>query len=130
MRPALPADAASANCAAAPAGPIKSNVLQAVRDSCRGLPIDLPGILRYCEQAARKSFTPLSTALPAIVPCSVLHPQQLSCTLHNRDVFLNVFRKIMPLYLTLCFVPLLVLRFSSFLRRCHRGCRCGRCCHR
>jgi hypothetical protein len=81
-------------------GPIERGVLAAVRDSLRGVPVDVPKLTQYCHRANPKwaaswaasgaagagagagaaATAVLSSALPAVIPCSVLHPQNRLCT--------------------------------------------------
>lgn len=101
-------------------GPIRKEVLLAVRNNCRGLPVDVEAMAAHCRARGAEAVAPLPSPFPSAVSCSVLHPQRESCLRHNADVFHRVFRRILPLYLSLTFVPMLALRYRTVAARCER----------
>ena len=56
-------------------------------------------------------------ALPRMMPCGFLHPQHQLCTAQAWATWLDGFKRTFPLYLSLNLVPLVVLKFGSFVRR-------------
>ena len=50
-----------------------------------------------------------------IIPCAVLHPSYDSCTMNNAERFYQVTKNIFPVYATLNFVPLVILRMKRLL---------------
>lgn len=58
----------------------------------------------------------VANTLPAVVPCDILHPAHASCTANSLECFTNTVRKIFPLYASLTFVPMLVLKLVKVLR--------------
>lgn len=105
-------------------GPIDECVLDAVRKSNRGKPVDLQTITDYVTKLG--SPATIASALGflkshpdgllPVVPCSVLHPRTASCTGHNLNTFLSTAKKTLPIYATLTFVPMVVLQFFKLLR--------------
>ncbi|KAF9578933.1 hypothetical protein BGW38_005026 [Lunasporangiospora selenospora] len=89
------------------------------RARIRGFPVDVSQV-----QAMVKRFRPTPKAIETasklteftdIIPCAVLHPSYDSCTYNNAERFYQVTRNILPVYATLNFVPLLVLRMKRLL---------------
>eukprot|EP01087_Luapelamoeba_hula_P022299 TRINITY_DN7955_c1_g1_i1.p1 TRINITY_DN7955_c1_g1~~TRINITY_DN7955_c1_g1_i1.p1 ORF type:complete len:497 (+),score=81.75 TRINITY_DN7955_c1_g1_i1:87-1577(+) len=98
-------------------GPISEVILTALRKNVRGAPVDVKAVNEFIiKRAGNQAHTLLETALPPIISCGMLHPQNPSCTLHNMDTFWNAARRTLPVYATLTFVPLIVLRFARLLR--------------
>ncbi|CAI5465400.1 unnamed protein product [Closterium sp. Yama58-4] len=97
-------------------GPIPTPVLEAVRRSCRGMPMDtlaLTALLRgRTGQVAPLGMGPM----PSLVPCSMLHPDCSSCPRAQLRAARNAFRKTFPLYLSLTFVPFVVLNLRKFMQ--------------
>ncbi|KAI7861729.1 hypothetical protein BDF14DRAFT_1898696 [Spinellus fusiger] len=54
-------------------------------------------------------------ALPTIIPCEIIHPWLDSCSSVALERFSLVFKSMMPVYGTLHFVPLLLLRTKSVM---------------
>lgn len=95
-------------------GPVAEPVFKAVRDSCRGFPIDVLSLSAYLSN--KKGFE--STSLvdnPSIIPCSIIHPDTPSCFIHNGTAATKTFRKTFPLYFSLTFVPSVVLHLQKVL---------------
>ncbi|KAG0029769.1 hypothetical protein BGZ81_003456 [Podila clonocystis] len=89
------------------------------RARVRGFPVDVSQV-----QALVKRFkgTPNSiqtaaslTEYTTIIPCAVLHPAFDSCKVNNAERFVQVTKNILPVYATLNFVPLLILRMKRLL---------------
>jgi len=95
-------------------GPMKEVVLQAVRSCNRNKPVDVEKVLSYVTDTNPLSTVSLSPH-PPIIPCSVLHPHNASCSKHAVEVLISSFKKIFPLYATLTFVPMIAMKFIRFL---------------
>ncbi|CAL9776591.1 unnamed protein product [Musa acuminata subsp. burmannicoides] len=95
-------------------GPVAEPVYKAVRECCRGGPMDLVSLSAYLSN--KKEFSSMNLMeYPTIVPCSVIHPDTESCLVHNGTAASETFRKTFPLYFSLTFVPFVVLRLQKFL---------------
>ncbi|KAF9426178.1 hypothetical protein BGZ94_006846 [Podila epigama] len=89
------------------------------RARVRGFPADMTQV-----QAMAKRFkgTPQNLAKLAAwdgagaLPCAGLHPSQHSCRTYNFQLLIHVLRSIGPVYATLNFVPLLVLRLKLLMK--------------
>ncbi|KAI8969195.1 hypothetical protein BDF20DRAFT_907926 [Mycotypha africana] len=55
-----------------------------------------------------------STQVP-VIPCEVIHPWNNSCCITNIERFIKVFKAFLPVYGTLHFVPMLLLRRKHFI---------------
>ncbi|XP_062189716.1 uncharacterized protein LOC133892783 [Phragmites australis] len=95
-------------------GPVAEPVYKAVRECCRGGPLDLIGLSAYLANKKNSNLINL-TNNPSIIPCSVIHPDRTSCLAHNVNVVSSTFKKTFPLYFSLSFVPFVVLRLQKFL---------------
>merc|ERR1719266_2928250 len=51
-----------------------------------------------------------------MVGCDILHPMESSCTKFVAHAFISTFKKVYPLYLSLTFVPMFVLRLFKVFR--------------
>ncbi|KAG0332329.1 hypothetical protein BG004_001299 [Podila humilis] len=89
------------------------------RARVRGFPVDVSQV-----QALVKRFKGTPKALETvanlteftdIIPCAVLHPSYDSCRATNAERFVQVTKNILPVYATLNFVPLLILRMKRLL---------------
>ncbi len=102
-------------------GPIDEVMLQAVRDNCRGKPINLPQVRKYIEQTGGKEAVAavsqtLSSATPNLIPARALHPFTKFSTVSVAKTFLDCGKLIFPVYLSLAVVPAVVLRFKNFVK--------------
>ncbi|KAJ1291002.1 hypothetical protein BS78_02G285700 [Paspalum vaginatum] len=95
-------------------GPVAEPVYKAVRECCRGGPVDLTALSAYLSNKRSPGSINLTTN-PSIVPCSVIHPDRASCLAQNVNVVSSTFKKTFPLYFSLTFVPFVVLRLQKFL---------------
>ncbi|KAK1304944.1 hypothetical protein QJS10_CPB11g00250 [Acorus calamus] len=95
-------------------GPVAEPVYKAVRDSCRGSPVDIVALSAYLSNKMGSGSVKLEE-YPSIIPCSIIHPGKNSCLAHNGDAASATFRKTFPLYFSLTFVPFVVLRLQKFL---------------
>ncbi|KAF5732268.1 Mitochondrial import inner membrane translocase [Tripterygium wilfordii] len=102
-------------------GPVAKPVYKAVRESCRGGPVDLASLSAYLS-SRRKFNNVMLEEFPSIIPCSVIHPDINSCVAHNANAASNTFRKTFPLYFSLTFVPFVVLRLQKFMDAPLRTC--------
>jgi hypothetical protein len=106
------------------AATLSSRVRSAVRGFGRLLRSQVPGgprartphIRLPPPKAPAGTALVLATATPPILPCSVMHPHNTSCTVHTAQTWVDAFRISLPLYASLTVVPMVVLRFSSFMR--------------
>ncbi|XP_020247882.1 uncharacterized protein LOC109825439 isoform X1 [Asparagus officinalis] len=95
-------------------GPVAAPVYKAVRDCCRGSPVDIAMLSAYLSNKKGSSSVKLMEH-PSIIPCSVIHPNTSSCLVHNAAAVSATFRKTFPLYFSLTFVPFVVLHLQKFL---------------
>ncbi|XP_078442401.1 mitochondrial import inner membrane translocase subunit Tim17/Tim22/Tim23 family protein [Wolffia australiana] len=95
-------------------GPVAEPVYKAVRDSCRGYTVDVAALSAYLS-GKQGSMSRNLVEHPAIIPCSIIHPDRKSCLAHNTFAASATFRKTFPLYFSLTFVPLVVLRLNKFM---------------
>ncbi|KAK6135559.1 hypothetical protein DH2020_030667 [Rehmannia glutinosa] len=95
-------------------GPVAAPVYKAVRDCCRGSPVDVASLSAYLS-SRRASNTLKLEEFPDIIPCSIIHPDTNSCLIHNGNAAALTFRKTFPLYFSLTFVPFVVLRLQKFM---------------
>ncbi|XP_035538904.1 uncharacterized protein LOC108998873 isoform X2 [Juglans regia] len=102
-------------------GPVAQPVYKAVRDSCRGYPVDVVSLSAYLSDRWNSNCVKLEE-FPSIVPCSVIHPDTNSCLAHNANATSATFRKTFPLYFSLTFVPFVVLHLQKFLDAPARTC--------
>ena len=95
-------------------GPIALPVYKAIRESCRGGPIDLVSLFSYLS--SRMDFQSHKLDPYALViPCSILHPDAASCLAHNANATYSTFRKTFPLYFSLTFVPFVILHLQKVI---------------
>ncbi|GFP87044.1 transmembrane protein 135 [Phtheirospermum japonicum] len=102
-------------------GPVAAPVYKAVRDCCRGSPVDVASLSAYLS-SRRVPNTLKLEEFPHIIPCSMIHPDTNSCLVHNGNVATTTFRKTFPLYFSLTFVPFVVLRLQKFMDAPVRTC--------
>lgn len=93
-------------------GPVAAPVYKAVRDCCRGSPVDVASLLSYLRRRRGSSILKLEE-FPSIISCSIIHPDTNSCLKHNVNALTDTFRKTFPLYFSLTFVPFVVLRLQK-----------------
>ncbi|KAG0341842.1 hypothetical protein BG004_005879, partial [Podila humilis] len=99
---------------------VPAEALALNRANVRGVPLNLNDIQKVIK---RYKGTPKALATAAamnvvsdIVPCAVLHPSIDSCRFTNLQRAFQVTKDIFPVYATLNFVPLLVLRMKRLLK--------------
>ncbi|PON71066.1 Mitochondrial inner membrane translocase subunit [Parasponia andersonii] len=102
-------------------GPVAKPVYKAVRDCCRGFPVDITSLSAYLAKRRNSNYVKLEE-FPSIVPCSVVHPDTSSCLAHNARATSATFRKTFPLYFSLTFVPFVVLHLQKFMDAPARTC--------
>ncbi|XP_052186468.1 uncharacterized protein LOC127797526 isoform X2 [Diospyros lotus] len=95
-------------------GPVAGPVYRAVRDCCRGSPVDVASLSAYLSSRKDSNFEKLEE-FPSIIPCSIIHPDTNSCLAHNGNAASATFRKTFPLYFSLTFVPFVVLHLQKFM---------------
>ncbi|KAJ7125848.1 hypothetical protein O6H91_Y560400 [Diphasiastrum complanatum] len=96
-------------------GPVTKPILKAVRECCRGGPVDITSLAAYIQRRTGSFPTELHRDMP-IVPCSAVHPDTPSCLKHNMKAMRRTFKKTFPLYLSLTFVPFVVLNIQKFMQ--------------
>lgn len=100
-------------------GPIHPDVLTAVRNNCRKIPFDKGAVMNFVHSnLSSDKFAAFSIAqnpLP-LVGCDILHPVESSCSKNAVYVFISTFKKIYPLYLSLTFVPMFLLRLFKVIQ--------------
>jgi len=93
-------------------GPVAEPVYKAVRDSCRGHPVDVTSLHTYLSHVGRSDYVKLE-GFPSIIPCSIIHPETNSCLAHQVKATSTTFKKTFPLYFSLTFVPFVVLHLQK-----------------
>ncbi|XVF08545.1 hypothetical protein REPUB_Repub07fG0012400 [Reevesia pubescens] len=93
-------------------GPVAAPVYKAVRENCRGGPVNVASISAYLYSRWKSNNVKLEE-FPSIIPCSVIHPETNSCLAHNAKAASATFRKTFPLYFSLTFVPFVVLHLQK-----------------
>ena len=93
-------------------GPVAHPVYKAVRECCRGSPVDVASLSSYLSRRRGSNILKLEE-YPSIIPCSIIHPDTNSCLKHNTKALTDTFRKTFPLYFSLTFVPFVVLRLQK-----------------
>lgn len=93
-------------------GPVAQPVYKAVRESCRGGPIDVASLTAYLSSRGKLNSVKLEE-FPSIIPCSIIHPDTNSCLSQNANAASATFRKTFPLYFSLTFVPYVVLHLQK-----------------
>lgn len=92
-------------------GPVAEPVYKAVRDNCRGYPIDVLSLSAYLSGRGKSDIK--LEEFPSIIPCSIIHPGTNSCLSHNAKATSATFKKTFPLYFSLTFVPFVVLHLQK-----------------
>ncbi|XP_028804276.1 uncharacterized protein LOC114759284 [Neltuma alba] len=95
-------------------GPVAEPVYKAVRDNCRGFPVDVVSLSAYLSGKGKSGYSKLEE-FPSIIPCSVIHQGTNSCLSHNAKATSATFKKTFPLYFSLTFVPFVVLHLQKFM---------------
>ncbi|KAF9100124.1 hypothetical protein BGX23_006088 [Mortierella sp. AD031] len=90
------------------------------RARVRGFPLDLKEVRsmvdRFNPTALTLKTVSVLSETPDVLPCAVLHPWVDSCMETNIDRFTGVVKVIFPVYATLNFVPLVVLRLKRLFK--------------
>ncbi|KAJ4785384.1 Transmembrane protein 135 [Rhynchospora pubera] len=103
-------------------GPVAEPVYRAVRECCRGGPVDISTLSAFLSSQKQINGPIKLTKYPSIIPCSVIHPETSSCVAKNFSAGCSTFRKTFPLYFSLTFVPFVVLRLNKFLESPAKTC--------
>lgn len=93
-------------------GPVARPVYQAVRECCRGGPIDVASLSDYISSKNAASDVKVEE-FASIIPCSAIHPNTNSCLAQNANAMSATFKKTFPLYFSLTFVPYVVLHLQK-----------------
>ncbi|KAK9805247.1 hypothetical protein WJX72_008453 [[Myrmecia] bisecta] len=91
-------------------GPIDAKVLEAVRSTNRGQPVNVEAVNAYVSAAGGATF--LTSAFPRQIPAAILHPWTTSALRNFGKVTFDTFRKTFPLYMSLTLVPYVVLNLK------------------
>lgn len=97
-------------------GPIDALVLHNVRAMNRGRLVDSPKLIEYVSKVNPSSMLKSLSTTPPIIPCEVLHPQCDSCAQNGVQVFVDVAKKISPVYGALSAVQHIVVGFWHFIK--------------
>uniref|UniRef100_A0A6M2F384 Transmembrane protein 135 N-terminal domain-containing protein n=1 Tax=Populus davidiana TaxID=266767 RepID=A0A6M2F384_9ROSI len=102
-------------------GPVAAPVYKAVKETCRGGPVDVASLSAFLSRRGKMDSVKLEE-FPSIIPCSVVHPGTNSCLAQNANAASATFRKTFPLYFSLTFVPYVVLHLQKFMDAPARTC--------
>ncbi|KAL8144390.1 hypothetical protein V2J09_017422 [Rumex salicifolius] len=94
-------------------GPVAKPVYKAVRECCRGTPVDIASLSTYLS-SKKMSETIQLHEFPSIIPCSMIHPDATSCIARDIQAASATFKKTFPLYFSLTLVPFVVLHLQKF----------------
>ena len=104
-------------------GPLPEVVLQAVRDSCRGRPINTQGLFEYVKEKGGKEALdtvmkafPNGTNICPKIPVRALHASTRYAVVSAGYAWWNVAKQIFGVYLSLALVPQVVLHFQKFIK--------------
>jgi hypothetical protein len=100
-------------------GPVAEPVYRAVRECCRGGPVDMSSLSAFLSSQKGVNGPIELNKYPPIIPCSVIHPETSSCIAKNLSAGSSTFRKTFPLYFSLTFVPFVVLRLHKVVLLMH-----------
>ena len=93
-------------------GPIAKPVLKAVRQSCNREPIDIMALSEFVSSKHGRRKIELDQNC-SLVPCSIIHPEASSCIVQINQAMGSTFKKILPLYVSLKFVPFVILNLKK-----------------
>lgn len=100
---------------------VPSDILRINEKNVRGLPISahetLQTIQKYKPTKHALSVVESIPAYPATVPCEVIHPWIDGCNATAVERFLKVCQSMLPVYGTLHFVPMLLLRSKTVAKK-------------
>lgn len=96
-------------------GPIAKPVLRAVRESCRGELINVAALSAFVSSRTDGAQFDLDPSCP-LIPCSAIHPGTSSCMAQTSNAARSTFKKTFPLYMSLTFVPFVVLNLQKFMQ--------------
>ncbi len=80
--------------------------------------MDKEKLLEFCNQQAGYVLSPppITSEFPSLIPDIMLHPHEPNWLLNLVPVFVGAAKMSFPLYLSLSFVPSVVLRFKEFVK--------------
>ena len=93
-------------------GPIAKPVLKAVRQSCNREPIDIMALSEVVLSKNGRKNIELDQNC-TLIPCSSIHPDTPSCIIQINQAMVSTFKKILPLYISLKFVPFVILNLQK-----------------
>ncbi|KAH7445077.1 hypothetical protein KP509_02G105500 [Ceratopteris richardii] len=99
-------------------GPISRPVLKAVRESCRGEPVDVDALSAFLSSNSNAKLE-LATNC-RLIPCTGIHAGRSSCMEQTSFAARSAFKKTFPLYMSLTFVPFVVLNLQKGFICLHR----------
>ncbi|KAF9998549.1 hypothetical protein BGZ80_005522 [Entomortierella chlamydospora] len=99
---------------------VPAEALAINRNMVRGFPLDLKQVRAMIDRhrptkLAIETVSNMSENA-SVLPCAALHPWIDSCKKNNVERFVQVTKEIFPVYATLNFVPLLVLRMKRLAK--------------
>ncbi|KAI9344244.1 hypothetical protein BDR26DRAFT_1005960 [Obelidium mucronatum] len=102
-------------------GPIPEDILVIFRQQLGGYPLDVTKVMKTVVKH-KGTESALSDAVsiiefPDCVPCGILHPPVDDCNTQMGLTLVKVLRAILPVYASLNFVPMVVLKTRELLRR-------------
>ncbi|KAI8619735.1 hypothetical protein BC830DRAFT_1053704, partial [Chytriomyces sp. MP71] len=101
-------------------GPIPADIILLVRQQLSGIPLDPDSVMKaVVKHKGSQQCMDVAAALPAfpdIVPCEVLHPAIEGCSIQAVWTLSKVLKTILPVYFSLNFVPMVVLKTRELLR--------------
>ncbi|KAF9572316.1 hypothetical protein EC968_010040 [Mortierella alpina] len=99
---------------------VPAEALALNRSLVRGFPLDLTQVRSLVDRFNPTALTLKTISVmpdrPDTLPCAVLHPWIDSCRTNSLQRFGQVTKEIFPVYATLNFVPLVVLRMKRLLK--------------
>lgn len=96
-------------------GPIPEFILKQGRLQVANLPVEYQAINEYCVKRGGPTNI-LKDAFPPYLPAAVLHPQQSNKVLNAIEVFLDSYGKVLPLYVSVTFFPLIMFHSRKLIQ--------------
>ena len=93
-------------------GPIAKPALKAVHESCRNEPINIAALSAFVLSRNGGVDIDLDPHC-RLIPCAALHPDTAFCTKQIVKATHSTFKKTFPLYMSLTFVPFVVLNLQK-----------------
>ena len=95
--------------------PIEPTSMRAIKESVRGIPMDVSFYNEYARKMSRGVLTsPLKSELVDMLPCAIIHPNSTSCLYQQFYVYSKSLRFLIPLYTSISFFSLAFGGFKGF----------------